>query len=83
MSLCRRRSHKMDPYQVRGSIMLVIWEWTWHQDAMSGCVQNVINTTVFVRFTVLQKLEYSVSRGMLWASVWEAFGDPGVTFSRF
>ena len=24
-----------------------------------------------------------MSRGMLWASFWEALGDPGVTFSRF
>ena len=35
------------------SWFLVIWKWTWHQDAMSGCVQNVVNTVVFVRFTVL------------------------------
>ena len=24
-----------------------------------------------------------MSRGRLWASFWEALGDPGVTFSRF
>ena len=50
---------------------------------MSGCVQNIVNITVFVRFTVLRKFEYSVSRGMLWASFWKALGDAGVTFSRF
>ena len=61
----------------------VIWEWTWHQDAMSGCVQNIVNTCVFVRFTVLRKFEFSVSRGRIWAPFWEAFGDHGITFLRF
>ena len=40
----------------------MIWEWTWHQDAMSGCVQNIVNTMVFVRFTVLRKFEFLMSR---------------------
>ena len=62
---------------------LVIWEWTWHQDAMPGCAENMINITVFVRFAVVEKLEFQVSRGMLWASFWEALGGPGITFSRF
>ncbi len=62
---------------------LGIWEWTSHQDAMPGCGENEINTRVFVRFPVLKKLEFQVSRGMRWVSFWEVSGDPGVTFSRF
>ena len=50
---------------------------------MPGCVQNIVNTSVFVRFTVLRKFEFPVSRGWIWASFWEALGDPGVTSSRF
>ena len=50
---------------------------------MPGCVQNIINTVVFVRFAVWEKFEFQLSRGRLWASFWEALGDPGVTFSRF
>ena len=61
----------------------MIWEWTWHQDAMSGCVKNIANTIVFVRSTVLRKFEFPVSGGRIWASFWEASGDPGVTFFRF
>ena len=38
--------------------LLVIWEWTWHQDAMPGCAGNVVNTLVLIRFTVLEKLEF-------------------------
>ncbi len=49
---------------------------------MSGCVQNIVNTIVFVRFTVLQKFEFSVSRGRIWGSFWDTFGDHGVTFLR-
>ena len=30
---------------------------------MSGCVQNIVNTMVFVRFAVFRKFEFSVSRG--------------------
>ena len=41
-----------------GLVFLVIWEWTWHQDAMPGSVENIISTTVFVRFAVLEKLEF-------------------------
>ena len=50
---------------------------------MSGCVQNTINTLVFVRFAVLRKFEFPVSRGRIWASFWEACGDHGITFLRF
>ena len=50
---------------------------------MSGCVQNIINTMVFVRFTVFRKFEFSVSLGRIRASFWEAFGDPGVTLLGF
>ena len=46
---------------------LQIWEWTWHQDAMPGC----------------GKVWVLGVRGRLWASFWEAFGDPGVTLSVF
>ena len=28
-------------------VFLVIWDWTWHQDAMPGCAENEINTMVF------------------------------------
>ena len=49
---------------------------------MSGCVQNILNTIVFVRFSVLRKFEFSVSRGRIWAPFWEAFGDHGITFLR-
>ena len=35
-----------------------IWEWTSHQDVMPGCVENAVNTVVFVRFPVLKKLEF-------------------------
>ena len=49
-------------------VFFVIWEWTWHQDAMPGCAENNIDIVVFVRLAVLQKLEFRVSRGMLWAS---------------
>ena len=52
-------------------------------DAMSGCVQNIINAMVFVRFIVLRKLKFLVSRGWIWASFWEAFGNHGITFPRF
>ena len=37
---------------------LEIWEWTSQQDAMRGCGENVVNTSVFVRFPVLKKLEF-------------------------
>ena len=50
---------------------------------MSGCVQNIVNTMVFVRFAVLRKFEFPVSRGRIWASFWEAFGDHGITFLGF
>ena len=50
---------------------------------MSGCVQNIVNTMVFVRFAVLQKFEFPVSRGRIWASFWEAFGDHRITFLCF
>ena len=50
---------------------------------MSGCVQNIVNTMVFVRFAVLSKFEFPVSRGRIWALFWEAFGDHGITFLRF
>ena len=50
---------------------------------MSGCVQNIVNTSVFVRFAVLRKFEFLVSRGRIWASFWEAFGDHGITFLCF
>ena len=63
--------------------LLVICERTWHQDATSGCVQNMKNTMVFVRFTVFRKFEFPVSRGRIWASFWEAFGDHRITFPRF
>ena len=39
-------------------VFLVIWEGTWHQDAMPGCAENAINIVVFVRFAVLEKLEF-------------------------
>jgi len=64
-------------------VVFMIWEWTWHHDAMSGCVQNIVNTMVFVRFTVFRKFKFSVSRGRIWASFWEAFGDHGITFLHF
>ena len=50
---------------------------------MPGGVENKVDIVVFVGFAVLEKLEFAVSRGMLWASFWEALGDPGFTFSRF
>ena len=50
---------------------------------MSRCVQNIVNAMVFVRFTVLRKFEFSVSRGRIWASFWQAFGDHGITFLIF
>ena len=31
----------------------------------------------------VEKFEFQVSGGRLWASFWEAFGDPGVTLSGF
>ena len=62
-------------------VFLLIWEQTWNQNATPGCLQNIVNTMVFVRFTVYEKIDFSVSRGRLWASFWEAFGDPGLTFS--
>ena len=33
-------------------VFLLIWEQTWHQDATPGSLQNIVNTMVFVRFTV-------------------------------
>ena len=33
-------------------VFLLIWEQTWHQNATPGCLQNIVNTMVFVRFTV-------------------------------
>ena len=33
-------------------VFLLIWEQTWHQNATPGCFQNIVNTMVFVRFTV-------------------------------
>ena len=50
---------------------------------MSGCVQNIMNTMVFVRLAVLRKFEFPVSRGRIWPSFWEAFGVHGITFPRF
>ena len=50
---------------------------------MPGCGENIINIVVVVRFAVLEKLEFEVSRGRLWASFWAALDDPGVTFSHF
>ena len=47
----------------------------------AGCVQNIVNTIVLVRLAVWEKFECQVFRGRLWASFWEAFGDPEVTFS--
>ena len=46
---------------------LVIWEWTRNQDAMPGC----------------GKVWVLGVQGKLWASFWEAFGDPGFTLSGF
>ena len=64
-------------------VFLLIWEQTWHQNATPGCLQNIVNTMVFVRFTVWDKIDFEVSHGRLWALFWQAFGDPGLTFSRF
>ena len=48
---------------------------------MPGCVQNKVNTCFFVRFIVLEKFDFYVSRGRLWASFWELFGDTEVFFT--
>jgi len=50
---------------------------------MSGCVQNIVNTMVFVRFTDLREFEFLVSRGRIRDSCWEASGDHGITFHHF
>ena len=39
-------------------VFLVIWEWTWHQDAMPGCAENKVNNVVFIKFAALEKLEF-------------------------
>ena len=55
---CRRPRYAQARGVLRSrNIILVICEWTWHQDATSGCVQNIVNTMVFVRFTVWGKFE--------------------------
>ena len=50
---------------------------------MPGCAENIINIQVFVRFAVLERLEFHVSRGMLWASFWEAWVTLGSLFLDF
>ena len=39
-------------------VFVVIWDWTWHQDATPGCIQNIVNTMVFVRFAIWEKFEF-------------------------
>ena len=52
---------------------------------MSGCVQNTLNATVFVRFTVLRKFEFSVSRGRMTdlGFILDGFWRPWGHFSSF
>ena len=39
-------------------VFLLIWEQTWHQNATPGCLQNIINTVVFVIFSVYEKIDF-------------------------
>ena len=32
--------------------------WAWHQDAIPGCIENIANIVVFVRFAVLEEFEF-------------------------
>ena len=47
------------------------------------CAENIVNTVVFITFTVLRKFGFQVSFWRLWVSFWEVFGDLGDTFSDF
>ena len=49
----------------------------------AGCVENIINTIVVIRFTVLEKLLFQVSFLWLCVSFWELFEDPGTLLVIF
>ena len=53
----------------------VLWE--------AGCDENIANTMVFIRFSVLMKFGFWVSFSRFLVSFWEVFGVPGDTFCDF